>query len=89
MTTHAWRVEVQPRRNQRGAHLAKHVLTNKYKRRPKISLRTSTAKLKLPTTSAPGYFRAYGQRPAAAKPKAVKLSIKMTVKNRLYSNMSD
>jgi len=37
---------------------AKQVLTNQYKRRPKISLRIRMAKLRFPTTKAPLYFTA-------------------------------
>ena len=59
------------------------MLTKPYKNRPKISLRTRTATFKFPTAKAPGYLAAYGHLPAIAKPRPVKFTINITVKNRL------
>lgn len=78
-------MEVHARRNHRGVHLAKKVLTNKYKQRPNISLRTRIATFKLPRTRAPGYLAAYGHFPAIAKPIPMKLTTNTTVKKRLYA----
>ena len=63
--------------------MAKSVFTNRYKRRPKISLRIKIAKLKLATAMAPLYLRAYGQCPDAAKPRPIILSENVKVKSFL------
>ena len=65
------------------------MLTNPYKNRPNISLRTRTATFKLPTARAPGYCAAYGHLPAIANPSPVKLTINMTVKNRLGDRVDE
>jgi len=49
------------------ATLAKHVFTNKYKKRPKSSLRMSMAKFKFPSAIAVVHLRAYGKRSDAAR----------------------
>ena len=52
-----WRLtcktDVQPSRNQRGAHFAKRVFTTRYKKRPNNSFRTKMAASKFPRTRAP------------------------------------
>ena len=70
--------------------LAKQVFTNKYKRRPKSSLRIRMAKLRFPKAMAPVYFSAYGKCPDAARLIPIILKVNTNVKSFLairFGNM--
>ena len=62
------------------------MLTNRYRRRPKISFRIKMAKLKFATAMAPLYFLAYGQWPEAARPRPIMFRVKAMVNNLLPVN---
>ena len=63
--------------------LAKSVLTKRYKRRPKISLRIRIEKLKFPTAKAPANLVAYGQWPETANPNIIMLMLNAIVNSLL------
>ena len=74
------------------ATFAKQMLTNKYKERPKSSLRMRMAKLRFPKAMAPAYFTAYGKCPDAARMIPTIFNVDTNVKSFLanrFGNMKD
>jgi hypothetical protein len=63
--------------------LAKQVFTNKYRKRPKSSLRMSMAKFKLPSAIALVRCTAYGKCPDAARTSPTPFRVTTNVKSFL------
>ena len=63
--------------------LAKQVFTNRYRKRPKSSLRMSMAKFKLPSAIALVHFSAYGKCPDAARTSPIPFRVTTNVKSFL------
>ena len=67
--------------------MAKQVFTNKYKKRPKSSLRMRMAKFRFPKAMALAYFSAYGKCPDAARPIPIIFNVNTNVKSFLADSL--